>query len=171
MRAIRFRSTRTSAESGFTVIEITVTLSIMLVVVGALLTIFDSTQRTQVFAQERSQTLDEIRLALDRMTKEIRQGSVVESASTTSFLGVDTYVNGVATHIHYTVSGTSLLREVNGSSSTLLANLNSSDVFTYAPDAASAQVITITLNVHPLRRPDTVVSLTSEVRLRNEGTE
>lgn len=144
---------------------------LLLVVVGSLLTVFESVQRTQMFAQERSQTLDDMRLALDRITKETRQASSVAATSTASVLDMQTYVNGTPTHVVYEASGSALTRaDAGGSPVPILSNLNSTAVFTYAPAVDGAQVVTITLNVHPARRPDTVVSLTSEVRLRNEGT-
>ena len=145
-------------------------MMLLLVIVGSLLTVFESVQRTQMFTQERSQTLDDMRVALSRITKEARQASSVAPTSTASKLDLQTYVNGVATQVVYEAAGSTLTRTAGGSAAPILSNLNSTVVFTYAPAVTQTQVVTITLNVHPVRRPDTVVSLTSEVRLRNQGT-
>jgi type II secretory pathway pseudopilin PulG len=152
------------------VIELTITLMLLLIVVGSLLTVFESVQRTQVFAQERSQTLDDMRIAIERVTKEARQATSVTSTSDADTLDMETYINGTSTHVVYATSGDDLTRTVGSSTVTILTNLDSTSIFAYTPSAESAQVITITLDVHPARRPDTVLSLTSEVRLRNEGT-
>ncbi|MCA1834186.1 MAG: PilW family protein [Actinomycetota bacterium] len=172
MRATRFRSPRISAEGGFTVAEITVTMMLLLIVMVSLVTVFESVQRTQVFTQERSQSLDSMRLAIDRITKETRQATAINASSTATTLDMQTYVNGVSTHViyHPDATGTTLLRTVGTKNGVVLTNMNSTSLFTFTPSTTGAQLISITLSVHPARRPDTVLNLTSEIRLRNEVT-
>jgi Tfp pilus assembly protein PilW len=142
----------------------------LLMVIGSLVTVFLSVQRTQVFTQERSQSLDEMRLAIDRLTKEARQATTLDDSSNASRLDMQTFVNGVSTHVVYhVVSDTTLVRTVGTTDATILTNMNSGNVFAYTPSVSGAQIITVTLSVHPARRPDTVLELKSEIRLRNEG--
>ena len=172
MGATRFRSRRISAEGGFTILELSVTTMLLLVVIGSLMSVFLSIQRTQVFTQERSQTLDDMRIAIDRLTKEARQATTINSGSTASTLDMQTFVNGISKRVIYQVdsSSTKLLRTVGANSATILTNLDSPAIFTYAPGVIGAQVITVSLSVHPARRPNTILQLKSEVRLRNEVT-
>lgn len=148
----------------------TVSIGLLLLVVGSLLTVFASVQRSATFVQARSETLDGMRLAVDRMTKEIRQATSINEASTASRLEMDTYVLGTSRHIVYEATGTQITRSVDGGSSTVLqGELATSSVFTYTPSTSDVKVVTVTLSVRPVRRPDTTLVLTSEARLRNRS--
>ena len=146
------------------------TVALLGVVLGGLLTVFESVQRSATFVQERSETLDEMRIALDQMTKEIRQALEVESASTASRLEMTTYILGVQKQIVYEVTGTTLTKNVNGAGAVpIQTQVASTSLFSYTVDASGViQLVTLDLSVHPKRRPDTTVLLTSEARLRNQ---
>jgi type II secretory pathway pseudopilin PulG len=167
MLRIRSLFRRTSAEHGFTLAELTVTMMLMLVVVGALLAVFESVQRTASFTQARVESTDEMRLAIERLSKELRQASSITSTSTSSTLDMQTYINGVQTHVVYVASGDVLKRTSGTTTIELLHDLDSTAVFAYTPDVIGTQVVTLSFAVRPKRRPDTVLNLTSEVRLRN----
>jgi hypothetical protein len=102
------------------------------------------------------------------MTREVRQGASFVGTPSPSGLEVRTYVGGVSRTVAYSVSGTDLTRAVDGGTPTVLQRgLASTDLFGYAPDTTSPEVVTITLRVTPANAPDTTVTLDSEVRLRN----
>lgn len=176
MKAIWYRCRKTSAresseEGGFTLIELVTTMGLLLLVVGALLGIFESVQRSAGFVQERAETLDSMRLAVDQMTKEIRQASVVtpDAVDPGGALQMETYILGIERTISYEVDGENLTRTVDGGTPVVVQNnLSSSSLFTYTTDPNGAvQVVAVNLEVHPIRRPETIVVLNSEVRLRN----
>lgn len=169
MQPIRSRSRRTSApEAGLTVIELSITMGILLIVMGALLGVFASAQRTQAFATNRSETLDEMRLAMDQMTKDIRQATAIDASSGASRIEMDTYVLGTTEHVIYEASGTTLTRSIGASTSApLQTRLTTTAIFIYTPAVTGAQVVTITLRVTPRNAPETVLELVSEIRLRN----
>ncbi len=166
----RFSSRETSAESGFTVIEITVTMLLLAVVVTSLLTIFESVQRTSAFTQDRTQSLDDMRIAMARISKELRQASTIREGSSTTRLDIDTFVNGAATRVVYEASGEELTRTVGVSSAPVLGELASTNVFAYSSETTitDSTLVTVLLTVHPERRPDTTLALESKIRLRNE---
>jgi len=170
MRATRSLSLRTSAESGFTLIELSVTMMLLFIIVGSLLTVFESVQRTAGFTQARVESTDQMRLAIERLTKELRQATSITSTSTATTLDMQTYINGVQTHVVYASTGATLSRTSGATTTIVMNDLDSTSVFAYAPSAAAAQVVTITFSVRPKQRPDTVLNLTSEVRLRNMET-
>jgi len=102
------------------------------------------------------------------MTRDLRQGTVVAASSTASPLEVTTYVRGTQQQVAYDASGTSLTRQVGGGTAVEVQDgLGSTGIFSYAPDAEAAEVVTITLTVVPPSAPDTTVTIDSEVRLRN----
>lgn len=163
-------------ERGFTVVELTVVAALLLLVTSSMLAVFASAQRSSAFAQERAHTLDAMRSTMSRMTKEIRQAEAIDPSSDADTLQIDTYVLGTAKTIRFEAVGTQLRRvDVGAGSTTVLQeDLDSASIFTYTlPTGTSpvgdATVITLSLNVQPERLPETVVTLTSEVRLRNVG--
>lgn len=173
MRQISSRLQRTSArEEGFSLVELVVTLTLLLVVVGAVLGVFESVQRSAAFVEARSEALDSMRLVMDSMTKEIRQATVVDPASTASKLTMNTYFLGVQKTVVYEVTGENLTRRFQGGSAQILQdNISTAGLFAYTTDAGGVvQLVALDLQVHPPRLPDTILVLNSEVRLRNGGT-
>lgn len=172
MRALPSLFRRISAperEEGFSLVELIITLSLLLVVTGAMVAIFESVQKNAAFVQERSETLDTMRTAVDQMTKEIRQAKVVTTTSTASRLEMTTYLLGVQKSIVYEVTGENLTRSVDGGTAGVVQeNLSSPNLFAYTKDAGGVvQLVGLNLQVHPIRKPNTIVVLASEVRLRN----
>jgi hypothetical protein len=150
-------------------LEVTITSALLLVVVGSILGVFISVQRTAAFTQARVESTDAMRLAMEGLTKELRQASSITGDSDASTLTMATFINGTPTQVTYTVSNGTLYRESGPTFTPVLSSLADNTIFTYTPDAVGAQVVSITLDVHPKQRPDTTLSLTSEVRLRNMG--
>jgi prepilin-type N-terminal cleavage/methylation domain-containing protein len=163
------RCRRTSAvEHGFTLIELTITVSLLAIVLGVFADALVSSQRSESFTEDRSQTLDALQTTMARVTKDTRQATSIDSPSSPSLLAMHTDVNGVATTVSYQISGTVLTRSVGGGAAIVLVpNLASPSLFTYEPSSTNAQVVTILLQATPKNSPNTTVHLTSEVRLRN----
>jgi hypothetical protein len=145
-----------------------ITLSLLVLVSGALLASFESIQRSESFARGRAEALDEMRLTMSRMTKEIRQGSIVTAPTTGERLEIDTYVGGTSKRVTYLVAADALMRQVEGQDSVVLQEgLVDTQVFAYSPSADLPELVTITLRVRPPNLPDTTVEYESEVVLRN----
>ena len=77
-------------ERGFTLIELLVATSIGLVVVGAALAMFIGGVRSEPKTAAKVAAIQEARIVLDRMTRELRQG--IEVSATASQLEIVTYV-------------------------------------------------------------------------------
>jgi type II secretory pathway component PulJ len=171
MRRTRSRCRRTSAaEHGFSLIELTITVSLLVLVLGTFAAMLVSSQRSESFAEDRSQTLDDLQTTMSRITKDARQATAIDVASSASLLAIHTYVKGVAATVGYQINGTILTRSVNGGAGiVLVTNLASPSLFTYEPSVTTASVIKILLQATPKNSPNTTVHLTSEVRLRNLG--
>jgi hypothetical protein len=156
-----------------------------MVVILAAFDSFDTVSRSQAYQADRTQNLDDMRGALNRMTREIRQAtSVTQPASTPSgTLTYVTYVNGVSSTIVYTATGTydasgtctaistcNLTRQVDSNTAfTVLKRLTNSNIFTAtsATDVTGIQWVEIDISVSPVKSPDTVLTLQSKVNLRN----
>jgi prepilin-type N-terminal cleavage/methylation domain-containing protein len=169
MRRTQLCCRRTSAvEHGFTLIELTITVALLVLVLGTVSEALTSSQRSESFAEDRSQTLDALQTTMARVTKDTRQATSIDPSSSASLLDMQTYVNGTLATVIYQISGTILTRTVNGGAAIdLVTNLASPSLFTYEPSSTNAQVITILLQATPKHSPNTTVQLTSEVSLRN----
>jgi hypothetical protein len=142
-----------------------------LIVLGVIYASLDEVTKSEAYSADRTQSLDDMRITLNRMTRELRQASAVnESTSTGSRNEFDTYGGGSTRHVVYNVAGSSLTRAVNGGTpTTVLRGLSSPNLFVYvaAPPIPGAQWVRVNLQVRPKRTPDTVLILDSEVNLRN----
>lgn len=163
-----------------------ITSALLMVVVLAAFNSFDTVSRSQAYQADRTQNLDDMRGALNRMTRELRQAtSVTQPASTpSSTLTYVTYVNGVSTTIVYAATGTydptthlctavascTLTRKVGaGNAFAVLKRLTNDQIFTpvSATDVTGIQWVEIAISVSPVKSPDTVLTLESKVNLRN----
>ena len=152
------------------------------IIVGATLSVLENVMSSASFSQQRGEAMDQVRLALDSMTKEIRQTTMVRP-STASNLDIDTYVGGVPTKVVYSVSGSIppyiLYRTQGSGSSQVVARLKTPNVFNYyyagsqtpattAPGTAPLTQIMITFPLG-LTHPATDIVLSSAIQLRNQG--
>lgn len=155
---------------GFTLVELMITLAILMVVMGAIMSQLTTAQRSERFASDRSAMLDQTRASMARMTLDIRQASWIDPSSTTNHLVMSTYVGGTQQTVTYDIIGTDLWRTVGSRpAEKLQTNLAAASIFTYEPDSTNAQVVTTLLQVTPPASPDATIELTSEARLRNIG--
>jgi hypothetical protein len=142
-----------------------------MLVLGVLFTSLDGVVKSEAYTADRTASLATMRVTLNVMTRELRQASSVnEATSTASRIEFDTYGNGVPRHVVYDATGTTLTRTVNGGTAvTALTGLATTSLFSYvtAPPVPGAQWVHINLQVRPKKSPETVLVLDSEVNLRN----
>jgi Tfp pilus assembly protein PilW len=84
MRRLRDRVVRRArSESGFTLVELLFSSMIGLMLIAVGVTIFTATVRSQPGAAARGVSIQEARNVMERMTREIRQGSTVYPSTST----------------------------------------------------------------------------------------
>ena len=91
MRRLRQRMAAIRGESGFTLVESLMAIITGLMVVGVAVTVLTTAGRTQPAQAKRGVAIQQSRNTMERLTREIRQGSTVY-ASTASQLSLLTYV-------------------------------------------------------------------------------
>lgn len=144
-----------------------VTVSIFSIVLASLLGVFVSVQRSQAFVTDRSESMDALRIAMDRLSKEVRQATSVTAQSPTS-MSMSTFVSGSAESVTWSVASGTLSRTNEwGQAATILKDVTNSDIFTYTPATGAPLVVTVRLEMRPRQSPDILLELTSEIRLRN----
>ena len=170
MSRLRSRLAGHEREAGLTLVELLVAAAMSAILVGAACTMLISAVREQPKLSEKSQEITTARYVLERMTREIRNGVVVYSA-TGSRVEFKTRVRhktcggsaqesaGVAAiecRVTYSCTTTACTRtetapEVPGASGTpvpLIGNLDNSNVFNYEPSPPSTPTyVGITLHI------------------------
>lgn len=170
---MRSFSRRTSAASrpragGFTAVELVTATALLLLVAGGILSVFLTVQRSEVFVSDRAQALDDMRIAMSTLSKDIRQAEAVAETSTASRLEITTFVGGARATVVYEAAGDTVTRAQDGGTAVIiLRRLVNTSVFTYTPSVADAKIVTVSLEVEPQADPDTIVQLSGEIRLRN----
>jgi type II secretory pathway pseudopilin PulG len=158
---------QTPSEEGFTLVELLVASAMGTVLMGVVALLVVGTVKTQPRISQQAQNVTTARWVLDRMTRELRTGVAVkeQSASMVSFEGYVRHATcgGTATlassepakkcRITYECSTTACFRKesepgVNGGNpKKVFSGINSSQVFTFAPNETAPTYVKITLRL------------------------
>jgi prepilin-type N-terminal cleavage/methylation domain-containing protein len=189
------RRHRAGDEHGFTIVEVMVTSAILLVVVSAAMTMLVAAQQSTGFSTRRGETEDAVRLAMDRLTKDMRQltrfntswpgGGGSWTGHDLDFLTYTVASPNIPVRVRWWVSGTTLSRQEwrpDGTSAGVVAVLGSiASPGAGVPDLFSCDVLqgsdaltgtpvpwqmTITLTVD-LANPGGTFSTQSQIQFRN----
>ncbi|HET6831979.1 MAG TPA: prepilin-type N-terminal cleavage/methylation domain-containing protein [Solirubrobacterales bacterium] len=171
-------------DAGYTLIELLIGITLMLLVLAAGLTLLQIVTRSEPAIREANASIQDAQIAAERMTRELRQTYAVNSASPTS-LSVDTYLQQSSScagtggsetarqcRVAYTCGSSSCTRtvsEVNGTgaqTATVITGLTSTDVFSYSPSAAEPISISLTLQLAG-EGSDDAITISDGVVLRN----
>jgi prepilin-type N-terminal cleavage/methylation domain-containing protein len=152
-RAARGRLGRLGDEDGFTLVELLVASAMGVVLLGAVGALVLGALHRQPEISERSANVQTARWVMERLTREIRNGVAVDSA-TASSVSFRTYVRrtacggsvptdpnaeAIVCEVTYTCTTTSCSRieaapgVYTGTPTTIFSGINSSDVFCYVP--------------------------------------
>lgn len=165
--ALKARLGRCKREAGFTLIELLVASTMGVIVLGAVGSLVVSAMKDQPRISARAQDVSTARWVLERLTREIRNGVRVDKA-TASSVSFQTYVRhsacggstflastspSIKCEVTYTCSTTYCARieaapgVYTGVSKRIFEGIDSSAVFSYVPNAASATFIKVTLHM------------------------
>jgi hypothetical protein len=150
-----------------------VTMLVMGVVATAVLAVGMRAFTDTATIMNRRDVFDDARIALDRFSKQLRQGEVVQSSSTSSSITFTGYLDEQAETFTWRTTGSaapySLEESTDGGANfyTILTVLTSPDLFTYVTHGSVTDEVTITL---PLKTLTSTTTLTSDVHLRNAQT-
>jgi prepilin-type N-terminal cleavage/methylation domain-containing protein len=182
-RILRRRIQRADGEAGFTLVELVVTMAVMSIVATAMMAVALRSFTTTNTITNRRDVLTDGRIAIDQMTKQLRQGESVDltvsNASTLKFSG---YIDGTQSIIEWRVTGSkapyTLEQSRDGGAhfaplvSPILCKTASDpgcsvDPFTYIQQAGVVNQVTIDLT---FVTDTSTVDLVSDVQLRNVDT-
>jgi prepilin-type N-terminal cleavage/methylation domain-containing protein len=170
-------------ERGMTLPELLIAITIGLVVLGAAVTVFSTAARSQPRVSERAGDIQRARTVIEQITRELRQGSMVTTASATQ-LSILTYVDkgscGGATAttaiqclVDYTCTAGACTRTERNPDGTgtaagvqVVAGLASTNVFSYSPSEAAPGFVRVELSF-PAGDGEDSISLGDGAALRN----
>jgi type II secretory pathway pseudopilin PulG len=175
-------------EGGFTLIELLVASTMGIIVLSAVGSLVISAMRSQPEISQRAQNITTARWVLERLTREIRNGVAVDpERATASEVSFRTYVrrstcggNGVLAsnlparecQVTYRCTTTKCSRleaapgVFTGTETTIFEGIDSSNVFTYSPNAQEATFIKITLRI-PNPSGSAALTVSDGASLRN----
>lgn len=155
-------------ESGLTLAELLVAMTLGVVVLGGVMILLIGAMRSQPRLEKQSTNIQTARFVLERLTREIREGIVVDKA-TASSISFQTYVRhttcggssmsastvaATRCEVTYSCSGTSCTRTeaapltYTGTAVTIFSGLNNSaSVFTYKPSSTLPTYVEVTLRL------------------------
>ena len=177
-RTLRRRIRPGDGEAGFTLVELVVTMAVMSVVATAMMAVAMRSFTTTATITNRRDVLADGRVAIDQMSKQLRQAeSVDQTASSASTVRFDTYIDGTPATIVWRVTGTAapytLEQSRDGGSnfaplvSPLVcktATAGCADPFTYVTHGGVVDQVTIDLT---FETTTSTIDLVSDVQLRN----
>jgi type II secretory pathway pseudopilin PulG len=171
-------------EQGITLVELVVTMAVMGIIIGIFLSILASVQLSMGREQGRSQTMDQGRLALETLDRDIRSGQILCSvpASPANFgLSVYTQSNNTPRWIQYRVASQTLQRRLRLTSSwsawrtvaTGIVNPSTTPPFVIDTSALiGSRIVNVTLLVNTATNDQTSsnVQLESSLGIRNSSS-
>lgn len=183
------RMGRFGDEDGLTLVELLVASAMSVVLLGAIGSMVVSAMNNQPKISERAANIQTARWVMERLTREIRNGVAVDSATASSVSfrayvrrtacggGVPTDPNApaIVCQITYTCNTTTCTRIEGstgvstappGTSTRILNGINSSDVFTYSPSASAATYVGVTLRI-PNPSGSSALTVSDGASLRN----
>lgn len=180
----RFRR-RAASEAGFTLTELLMAIAVSMVVLGGGVAVMTAGARSGPELADRSTDIQTARVAMEQITRELRQGSSVMSAAADQ-LSLVTLVNsstcgGAPTTqartciVSYACEAGSCTRTETepdggggGSPEPVIKGLVSDAVFSYTPSAAAPTAVGVSLELEAATGSESI-TLSDSVTLRNAG--
>ena len=161
----RTRSDR-DPEAGITIIETVVASALLLLVLATLLGALSSVTEASVYASDRSESLDQLRLMAANLGKDVRQASRVTTATQTE-ITLDTLVAGAPRTVTWRVTSGRLTRTAGADTQVYVIDLSDEEVFSYNGETTPSLItrVRVALATQPdPRRPAVVVETETEMR-------
>jgi prepilin-type N-terminal cleavage/methylation domain-containing protein len=167
LKVLSFRASRREADAGFTLVELMVATMVMAIIATAILSVLYRSFKDTSIVTNRAQQQNDGRLALERMTKDIREAQSL-NIQTPNEIQV-TLVNG-DTH-DWSLVGTTIQYSLNGAApQTVVTDIQNTavgdDLFAYAMSNSSV-TNTVTITIQIGTKPSSVIPLNTVVMMRN----
>lgn len=161
-------------EEGASLVEVVVALAVFLVLLVAVLQVLDSGTRAERGQQARHDSLLELRGAMGRISKDLRQATAISSSSTTGRIEMQTLIAGVAHQVVFDVVVGEVRRTIDGGSPVPMADgVTTPTPFCFDPPdcvataPAAPTIVRVTMEAEPEVFSSGPITLATDVKLRN----
>lgn len=168
---------RLQAESGFSLVELIITMVVMGIVMTGLVNIFTSGERASADATARMQSQQRVRIAFDRLEYDARCASAATMLSSGAgvALTLPSQCDHASGNVVWCVSSGSLIRisgtTCSGSAQTFITDVTSATPFAcYSPVSGSTPQLKVALTVNPTTRNANKTSATDYITMRNASS-
>ncbi len=121
-------------DRGVGIIELVVASAIFIILLLPVLSLLDSGTKTERANQARHVALVDLRTAMTRITKDVRQALSLDPSSTRTKLDMETIVAGIEHRIVFELTAGTLTRALDGGAPAPLARkVSSTQIFCYDP--------------------------------------
>jgi len=166
---------RLPAESGFSLVELIITMVVMGIVVGGLANIFTSGERASADATARMQSQQRVRIAFDRLEYDARCASVATLLSSGAgvALTLPSQCDHASGNVVWCVSSGALLRyssgtNCSGATQTYVTDVTSATPFSCnLPVAGGLPQLKVVLAVNSTTRTSDQTTATDYITMRN----
>lgn len=180
------RVSSAASPDGFTLIELLLAITLTLIILGGAVGVLITGMKSEPRIAERTADIQAARVAMERLTREIRQGASVTTATGNTFAMVTNVNSATCGGAHSTEvrtcrvtyacsAGRCTRTEVNPdgsgtpSSQVVLTGISpTASVFSYSPNATAPAYIGVKLE-YPAVAGDDSITLSDGVAMRNVG--
>jgi prepilin-type N-terminal cleavage/methylation domain-containing protein len=171
IRARRATTSRGRGEAGFTLVELLVTMMVMGIIASSVMMVALRTFTTTATITDRRDVFADGRVALDQLSKQLRQGeSIDQAASTASSITFSSYIDGAPETIIWRVTGATApysleqSRDDGAHFAPVVSSLTNNTPFTYTSHGGIVDQVTVSLS---LGTTTSTVLIATDVQLRN----
>jgi prepilin-type N-terminal cleavage/methylation domain-containing protein len=172
---------RLQADSGFSLVELIITMVVMGIVMGGLANIFISGERASADATARVTSQQSVRAAFDRLEYEVRCATSATLLSKVGSNGGGVYLSLPVQCAHangdvsWCYSGGSLVRKAatscTGSAQTYVTSVTSTTPFScYSPVSGSTPQVKVALSINTTTRSSNLTTATDYITMRNASS-
>jgi Tfp pilus assembly protein PilW len=178
-----------SAADGFTLIELIIAAAMGVAVTAAAVSLLITALHQQPRITDQADAVGEARVAMDRIIRDVRQGSTVVATPTAEKMTLTTYIHAtsctaapsasavaIQCKVMYECKSGTCTRRVTtngvateGTAATLVSGLSSNEVFSYSPSATAPTYIGVKLAL-PASKGSNTTTLEDGAALRNAAT-
>ena len=153
-------------KKGFSLIEMMVALGILSLIIIGLVTFFSGGTRAWVTGQYQLEAQRNARLSMDRMVREIREGTSIDEISSDTTIKINYLASFGKNPVTYSLSDNTISRD----DIPLINNVKTLN-FTYPDEPAPLSKVHILLEVDVDKDDYADITLNADVDLRNFGLE
>lgn len=165
---------RLRGEDGSSLIELVAAFGIFLLLLLAVMQLFDAAARSERSGQARHESLLEVREAMTRISKDLRQATSISATSTNDRIEMETLIAGESHQVVFDVVDGEVRRTIDGGQPVpLVDGVSTAEPFCFDPpdclatSPSAPTMVRVSIDAEPEVFSGGPITLSSDVKLRN----